>query len=162
VPRALAFEHRIVAGVANPGVWDVSTSWLEHLPPALLQLLDSGNKSAFDQAMKAALANTPMAATLAFRSRPYGFKSAFDTFTAVKEYALTNELAKQISSPLLIADPEGEQFWPGQSNKLYEALFGQKLLVPFTRAEGADLPCEPKAPGFRAQRVFDWLDVTVG
>jgi hypothetical protein len=108
------------------------------------------------------LASSPMAATQAFRSRPYGFSSAFDNFTAVRQYALTDELAKQISSPLLVTDPEGEQFWPGQSKKLYDALPGQKLLVPFTRAEGADLHCEPKAPGLRAQRVFDWLDVTLG
>ncbi len=162
VPRALAFEHRIAAGVADPGVWDVSTSWFEHLPPPLVQLLDSGNQKAFDEALQEGLANSPIAATQAFRSRPYRFSSAFDTFTAVTEYALSDELAKQISSPLLITDPEGEQFWPGQSQQLYDALPGQKLLVRFTRAEGADLHCEPKAPGLRAQRVFDWLEVTLG
>ena len=32
VPRAVAFEHRIAAAVADPGVVDVSTSWVEHLP----------------------------------------------------------------------------------------------------------------------------------
>jgi len=33
--------------------------------------------------------------------------------------------------------------------------------VTFTAAEGADLHCEPKAPGLRAQRLFDWLDATL-
>ena len=162
VPRALAFEHRIAAGVADPGVWDVSTSWLGNLPAPLVQLLDAGNKSEFDQAMQEGLANSPLAATQVFRSRPYGFSSAFDTFSAVRQYALTGELVAQIGCPLLITDPEGEQFWPGQSKQLYDALPGQKLLVPFTRAEGADLHCEPMAPGLRAQRVFDWLDATLG
>ena len=32
VPRALAFEHRFVAAVADPGVVDVSTSWTKALP----------------------------------------------------------------------------------------------------------------------------------
>ena len=32
VPRALAFEHRFAAAVADPGVVDVSTSWTEKLP----------------------------------------------------------------------------------------------------------------------------------
>ena len=32
VPRALAFEHRMAAAIVDPGVDDVSTSWLGHLP----------------------------------------------------------------------------------------------------------------------------------
>jgi len=163
VPRALAFEHRIAAGVADPGVWNVSTSWgIDKFPPPLQQLLKSGNKAAFDAALQTGLAQEPSAAaTLAFRSRPYGFDSMFDTFTAVQEYALTTDIVNQITSPMLIATPEGEQFWPGQSQQLYDALPGAKVLVPFTRAEGADLHCEPKAPGLRAQRMFDWLDATL-
>jgi hypothetical protein len=161
VPRAVAFEHRLAAAVADPGVWDVSTSWVTGFPPPLLQLLASGNKAAFDQALQQGLASEPaLAATLAFRSRPFGFSSPFDTYTAVKQYALTEAIAGQIGCPMLIADPEGEQFWPGQSEQLYQALPGPKALVRFTRAEGADLHCEPKAPGLRAQRVFDWLDAT--
>ncbi|MBV9323602.1 MAG: hypothetical protein JO352_07460 [Chloroflexi bacterium] len=163
VPRALAFEHRVAAGVADPGVWDVSSSWgLSRFPPPLLQLFRSGNKSQFDQAIQQGLASDPAAgATLAFRSRPFGFDSTFDTYTAVQQYALTDELVSQIRCPMLVADPEGEQFWPGQSQQLYQALPGPKALVPFTRAEGADLHCEPKAPGLRAQRIFDWLDATL-
>jgi hypothetical protein len=163
VPRALAFEHRVVAGVADPGVWDVSTSWgLSKLPPPLPQLFNSGNKVAFDEALQVGLASDPAsAATLAFRSRPYGFDSPFDTFAAVQHYALSTQLASQIRCPMLVADPEGEQFWTGQSQQLYQALGGSNELVPFTRAEGADLHCEPKAPGLRAQRIFDWLDRTL-
>jgi hypothetical protein len=159
---ALAFEHRIAAGVADPGVRDVSTSWLGNLPPPLIQLLGAGNRNTFDQAMQEGLANSPLAAAQVFRSRPYGFSSAFDTFSAVRQYALTSELTAQLGCPVLVTDPEGEHFWPGQSKQLYDALPGQKLLVPFTCAEGADLHCEPLAPGLRAQRVFDWLDATLG
>jgi len=71
------------------------------------------------------------------------------------------DVAKQIRCPMLITDAEGEQFWPGQSQKLYDALSGPKTLLKFTAAEGADLHCEPKAPGLRAQRIFDWLDQTL-
>jgi hypothetical protein len=52
-------------------------------------------------------------------------------------------------------------FWPGQPQQLYDALPGPKTLVKFTEAEGADLHCEPKTPGLRAQRIFDWLDGTL-
>ncbi len=34
VSRALAFEHRFVAAVVDPGVMDVSAPWLVALPPS--------------------------------------------------------------------------------------------------------------------------------
>jgi hypothetical protein len=37
-----------------------------------------------------------------------------------------------------------------------------KQLVRFTEAEGADWHCEPAAQGLRDERVFDWLEETLG
>ena len=51
---------------------------------------------------------------------------------------------------------------PGQPRQLYDALTCPKELVSFTAAEGADSHCEPKALGLRDQRIFDWLDETLG
>ncbi|HEY7061553.1 MAG TPA: hypothetical protein VII06_08745 [Chloroflexota bacterium] len=162
VPRAVAFEQRIAAAVADPGVWDVSTSWTGHLPPELIQLLDNGNKAAFNQAIDEGLREEPaFAAMLAFRSRPYGLPTPFDTIQAARQYTLAG-VAERIRCPLLITDPEDETFWPGQSQQLYDALPGPKQLVKFTAAEGGDLHCEPKVPALRAQRIFDWLDATLG
>ncbi len=62
---------------------------------------------------------------------------------------------------MLVTDPEGEQFWPGQSEQLYAALPGPKALVKFTAAEGADRHCEPMGRSLLEQRVFDWLDETL-
>ena len=161
VPRAAAFEQRIAAAIADGGVWDVSTSWMAHLPPPLLELLEAGDKATFDEAMREGLSyDARAAATFAFRTRPFGLASSFDTLRAVQQYRLDG-VAQRIRCPLLITDPEGESFWPGQSQQLYDALPGPKALVRFTAAEGADLHCEPKAPGLRAQRIFDWLDATL-
>jgi hypothetical protein len=160
VPRALAFEQRIAAAVVDPGVWDVSTSWTDNLPPELVQLLDAGDKATFDALIEEALRAEPgMAAMIAFRTRPYGLP-LFETIQAARQYTLTG-VVEHIRCPLLITDPEGEGFWPGQSQRLYDALSGPKALVRFTAAEGADLHCEPKAPALRAQRIFDWLDATL-
>jgi hypothetical protein len=59
---------------------------------------------------------------------------------------------------VLITDPEGEQFWPGQSQRLFEKLHNTKRLVAFTADEGADRHCEPMARSVLEQRMFDWLD----
>src|SRR5450755_686107 len=89
VPRALAFEHRIAAGVADPGVWDVSEPWLSHLPPIVRSALDGGKKTNFDQMLQMGMASNARAkAMLRFRMRPFGMASYYDAFHAVREYNL--------------------------------------------------------------------------
>jgi prolyl oligopeptidase family protein len=162
VPRALAFEHRVAAAVADPGVVDVSTTMLGQLPHHLVRLLDSGDRDRFDSEMGWALTVSPATRTmLRWRMRPYGVTSTFDFFTAAREYRLTAEHMAAISCPVLVTDPEHEQFWPGQSARLAEALTCPVTLLPFTAAEGADGHCEPVAVGLRGERVLDWLDEQV-
>lgn len=159
IPRALAFEKRIAAGIADPGVVDVSTSWMSSLPAPLQGLLKAGRKAEFDDFLAKGL--TPSTrATLNFRMRPFGFTSFFDTYKATLDYNL-RDVAKNIQCPLLITSPVNEAYWPGQSRQLFELLTCPKKLVEFTEADGADLHCEPKATGLRDLRVFNWLDKTL-
>ena len=51
VTRAIAFERRLVAAVADPGCVDVSESWTRHLAPPVAEMLESGQKDAFNAAM---------------------------------------------------------------------------------------------------------------
>ena len=64
----------------------------------------------------------------------------------------------QITCPVLVTDPDNEQFWPGQYRQLYDKLPAGKTLIRFTEKEGADSHCEPAANGIRGERIFDWLD----
>lgn len=157
LPRALVFEHRFVAAVADPGVVDVSASWLRHLPPPMIELLDSGQKDVFNGYMAEVDADPATARTFAFRARPYGITDPFDLFTAVRGYQL-RDLADRIRTPLLITDPDGEQFWPGQSAQLAELLTVPHEVARFTAADGADVHCQPLAPGLTQARMFSWLD----
>jgi hypothetical protein len=160
VPRALAFEHRPVAAVADPGVTDVLRSWTRPLPELMRNQLRDGKRTAFDREMHLAEVLSPgTAATLAFRGRPFGVAgtSRFDLYRAVAAYRLDGE-EQQITTPLLITDPEDEQFWPGQSHELYDRLPGPRELVPFSADEGAGRHCEPMARSLRETRIFDWLE----
>jgi hypothetical protein len=164
VPRALAFEHRITAGVADTGAVDISRAWMAPLPAELRQLLDAGEKDAFDEQMRKAEQVSPAGtATLEFRGRPYGITSGsrYDLFKAVAAYKLEDEV-QNITTPMLVLDPEGEQFFPGQPQELYDRLPGEKKLVSFTSAEGGNRHCEPLAVGLRDARVFDWLESYLG
>ena len=94
--------------------------------------------------------------TLAFRMRPFMLETPFDVYKALEEYNLDG-VAEKIECPILITDPEHEQFWPGDAQKLFEAVStpaDKKRLVHFSEAEGADSHCEPRALGLRDQRVF--------
>ncbi|MBN0048401.1 dipeptidyl aminopeptidase [Streptomyces actuosus] len=162
VPRALAFEHRIAAAVADPGVMRVADSWWHNIGADLHSLWESGDRETFDHVIREALAQNPaIAATWRWRTKPYGIDSPFDLLTEMSRYDLT-PVTDRITSPLLITDPEGEQFWPGASQQLYDALPGPKHLVRFTEAEGAHLHCEPMGRALFEQRVFDWLDDRLG
>lgn len=156
VPRAVAFEKRIAAAIADPGVVDVSTSWTATLPPPMLEFLKAGRKDEFDGYMAQMLDPTTKAA-LVFRMRPYGVSSYYDAFRASMDYNLMDVVGR-IECPMLITEPANEAFWPGQSRRLYDLLTCPKTLVPFSVSDGADLHCEPKGYGLRDLRVFNWLD----
>jgi hypothetical protein len=169
VPRAAAFEHRLAAVIADPGVHDVSTSWTRQLPPDLLDALYNAGgdeleeiKQGIDQGVSELIAADPVTKfTLAFRMYPFGTDSLSDILLQLRDYNLTG-IAGQIQCPILITDPEGEDFWPNQSVELYDMVKSERTLARFTAAEGADLHCEPKASGLRNQVIFDWLDDMLG
>ena len=158
VPRALAFEHRIAAGIADPGVMDVSVSFYRELPQEMRDLLDAGKEREFNEAMDEGLryAGKEARQIIEWRMKPYMAKSFYQQFKMVGQYNV-RDVIKQIQCPMFIADPDDEQFWPGQSKEVYEALVCPKTIVKFTAEEGANWHCEPKARGLYDQRMFDWL-----
>ena len=158
VARALAFEHRFAAAITDPGLVDVSTSWTSQLPKPLIKLLAEGQDEKFDRDMGVAMKLMGATArTWQFRARPYGTTGYAETMRAVTPYTVA-DIASRITTPLLITDPQGEQFWPGQADQLASLTSGVSTVVRFTESEGAGGHCEPMARSLTAQRMFDWLD----
>lgn len=162
LPRALAFEHRIAAAVADPGVVDVSQSWRAGIPKSEMELVERGEKEKFDHGMEMALRYSKSVARLwNFRATPFGKHSPYDTMVEMLRYRLEPEDAAKITTPMLITSPEKEQFWPGQSEQL-AAMVPDATLQPFTADEGADYHCQPLARLLTDERMFDWLDTRLG
>ena len=159
VPRALAFEHRFAAAIADGGVVDVARTWTQHIPHRLLAAYLKGDKERFDKEMGWAfhLPGT-RAAKLAwnFRSRPYGVSGYSAALDAVAQYNLT-DIAGQIRTPLYVIDADGDQFFGGQPAEL-AALVPGSAYARFTQTEGASFHCQPLARELTEQRMFDWLD----
>src|SRR6202042_2156512 len=59
VPRAIAFEHRFAAAVADGGVVDVSAGWIKQLPEMMRQQPSDGARGAVDREMQVAESRSP-------------------------------------------------------------------------------------------------------
>ena len=156
VTRALAFEDRFVAAVVDPGVMDVSATWLSYLPPPLVAILKAGKKDEFNAAMAQAAKNPKMAEVLAARGRPFAKPTVYDTFRAAMEYNL-REVIGRVKTPLLITDPDEESFWPGQSKEMYAQLTGDREIAHFSRDNGANWHCEPMGRVDVELRMLDFF-----
>ena len=160
VPRAAAYERRLAAIVADPGVTDVSASWMAHLPPPMVELLDQGDQEDFDAFMTDGT-DPETLAVLQWRMAPYGTDSPFEAYQGARAQHLTDEEIAAIACPTLVLDPDDEQFWPGQAEQLFDGLTCPKELLRFRREDGANWHCEVAAQGRRDELVFDWLDAVL-
>jgi hypothetical protein len=159
VPRTLAFEHRFAAAIADGGVVSVARTWFAKFPSQLLDLYRSGDKAAFDQVMGQRMAVPEAKAARenwAFRARPYGVEGYSAVLDEVAKYDVAH-VAGLITTPLYITDPDGEQFFAGQSAELAGLVPGATL-ARFTQHEGGSYHCQPMARELTEQRMFDWLD----
>jgi len=159
VPRALAFEHRFAAAVADGGVVDVSRSWFEHIPHRLRSVYEKGDRAKFDKEMAFGMrlpGGRSAREMWDFRARPYGVSGYSTVLDEVSKYTV-RDVAAHITTPLLVTDPDGEQFFAGQSAEL-AALVPGAVLARFTQEEGASFHCQPMARELTEQRMYDWLD----
>jgi hypothetical protein len=161
VPRALAFEHRFAAAVADPGVVDVSARWLAALPAPLHSLLRRGDRTAFERELHLAELFSPgITARLQRLGAPYGLSGddgAAPLYDVLSAFRLGDEVA-QITTPLLITDPDDEPFWPGQSRQLFDRLVGPKRLVGLHAVDRTSAVGFSLAAAQRDRQIFDWLD----
>jgi len=165
-PRAAAFEHRLAACVANDGLYDYAAPYLAAVPPAqrgaFLAMIKADSAPALDQV----LANMMRASTTARWSFIHGMY-AFGAPTprtylkAALDYNLKDGVAEKIRCPTLVCDAEGDLFFKGQPQALYDHLTCKKTLMTFTEAEGAGAHCQVGAGRLAFGRIFDWLDETL-
>jgi dienelactone hydrolase len=159
-PRAAAFEHRLAACIAYDGVLNMAAA-LPDLPgtgaPGSKQwvaALDSlaANRTQLPSSLRWALSNGMWV---------FAITTAQELFDEFSKYDLT-QVADQISCPTLVCEAENDHFLSGQPQMLYDALHCPKTLLTFTAAEGAEEHCHVGALTLFHQRMFDWLDDTLG
>jgi hypothetical protein len=81
---------------------------------------------------------------------------------AMLDYNLGGGVAEKISCPTLVCDAEGDLFFKGQPQLLYDHLTCPKTIIRFTNAEGAGADCQVGAGPLAFARIYEWLDETLG
>ena len=161
-PRAAAFEHRLRALVANPGVLNFyeSTIAAGHFPRDVLPLVDTDPQkvdAAFDEIIKQRPQWKAMRNDIQAR---FGATTSSGWLKELRKY--NNEpTTPQIKCTTLIMDGDGEVYMKGQSQKLYDALTCPKDLMRFTAEDTGLEHCQNGATLLAQQRFFDWLDTHV-
>jgi pimeloyl-ACP methyl ester carboxylesterase len=161
--RAAAFEPRLSAVMLDGGIFDAYESFSTKLPPQALQILESGNRSAFDSlAMKLVKdPDSPTSLVWGIQQGLWSFntESAYDFLQMTKLYNLSDVIHK-IKIPVWTADAELETFFVGQSAKIKEALGVQATYHMFKGVAGYH--CQLGAFGELNRAMFSWLRKTLG
>lgn len=163
-PRAAAYEHRLAACIANGGIYDVFEANI------------SGSNLTKEQAVDIILHQPEMVDQMSYQAMKFDVQQywginhgmwAFGVNRPSKvlekeiDYNLSSCVDK-ITCPTLVIDVDNEQFFASQAQKLFNALTCPKTLIVFKKEEGADLHCQIGAQLLSNQRIFDWLDETLG
>jgi dienelactone hydrolase len=148
VARAAAFEKRLAATVADPGIWELRAPLLGLLDQRLFALLAAGDRERFDDRADR------LPASLEAALRPLGIESPYDAFAALEAYTLEG-VAERITTPLLLTESEHDP-WPNHARRVYDAARGPKAFARFTAYEGAGARWRGLA--VREQRIFDWIE----
>lgn len=162
-PRAAAFEKRIAACIANDGIYDYSAPQLATIPPGyrdeFKRRLRAERDDEIDGMLSKIVASSPTA-RWAFTHGMYamGVTTPRAYMAASLGYTLAGGVAERINCPTLVCDAEGDEFFAGQPQILFDHLTCRKTLLRFTAAEGAGAHCQVDGSRLAFSRIYDWLD----
>jgi len=141
-PRAVAFEHRIKACIANGGVYDFHANIMRIGALDEKSLDNKEYAQEIDKAIYGEMEKNPSARWV-FGNAMFTFhaKSPSEWLRMTRPYTM-KDVASRIKCQMLIVDSEGDRDLPGQARKLYDALTCPKEFMVFTKEEGAEEHCQ--------------------
>jgi pimeloyl-ACP methyl ester carboxylesterase len=158
-PRAAAFDDRIMACIADDGVFSIYEAYIRHL-----QMIHNEIKNGHDHIVNKVI-ETIMHFDIGTRWKithsmwVFGAKSPLELIQKISEYTMEG-IEHKIKCPTLLLAGEKDASFPGQAQILYDLLKCPKKYILFTTEEGAEDHCHPVALSLANQRIFDWLDET--
>ena len=160
-PRAVAYEHRLKACIADSGVYSVFEGTMSLLSPELQKAIeeDKPEKEVTRLIDKEMEENPAVALFVANMLWTFQTDSHYEVFEKLKEYTL-KDCVDQIQCEMLVVNSIHDTTAGSyeQSKKLYKILKSPKTYLEFTDAEGADNHCQMGAVMIAGERILNWLD----
>jgi len=156
-PRAVAFEHRIKACVADGGIFDFSEDRYKSLPEELIELLKT-NRAKFNEYIGEEM-EKDVTARWFFNNGMMVFDvdTPADVMLTIRKYTL-EDVVQHIEAHMLVIDSESDYALKGQAKKLYDSLESPKDFYLFTIEQSAQAHCQMGAIAISNEVIFNWLD----
>lgn len=157
-PRAAAFENRLRASVANPGVLNWGELFIERINEYSPQLMSMYRNS--PELMNSIIdvmefLNPFLMWGLTDTMWKHGAKTPKQMLDEMQTYTNKNTAAN-ITAAMLIINAEYEPY--GQARQLYDTIPGKKDFMVFTEEEAAPLHVQTGSLAVSISRIFDWID----
>mgnify|MGYP001138720447 CR=1 FL=1 len=158
-PRAVAYEHRIAACVANGAVYSMYESALGRNPPGTDELLDDEEASRqYDQVIYGMMDDVLFVKWFYTNGMwTFGADSPSDFMRMMRAYTMDG-CVREVSCNMLLLDSQNDQLACNQAMVLFDSLQCPKEYILFTEQEGADEHCQMGALFDSNERIFNWLD----
>jgi pimeloyl-ACP methyl ester carboxylesterase len=159
-PRAASAEHRMAAGIADPGLWDMLEAMkarLSMLPKDVLDKFPDVDPEVLKPFVEHIEATPALRWAVVQRAYWVHGVDSLSEYSRISEDYSLKEVAGQIRCPTLLTWAESDPLsW--NAERIYESLRCPKELIRFHDAEGAGDHCEAKTRPLFHQHAFDWLD----
>lgn len=160
--RAAAFEPRLAAVAAVDGVYDFYDIVPSFFPPDVQHAFEAGDRARVDELMRQALSPAAKPATIirwcseqglfAFRTDSY-----YDVIAGFQKMNLRG-ITDQIQCPAWVGEAADDLFFPGQPEKVKNALGDRATYCILGNEDGAGAHCHFGALTLANQNVFDWMN----
>ena len=160
--RAAAYDHRFKAAIFYDAVYSYLECLKAAMPKEALTAYEEGDMARCEQIIYQAMpGNTNLIWIVTNGVWTLGASGFGDVLGKAKAYTLANGIAEKIQCPCLVMNAEGDIFFEGQPQEVYDALKAPKKLITFTSEFGAENHCQSGELSYKDELVFNWLDETL-
>ncbi len=160
--RAAAFEHRFRAAVFFDGVYDFHASLRNLLPKEAIDAYDAGDRAMCEQIASEKMAdNTALRWAVTQGTWSFAVPSVAELLDRSKDYTLEG-VVDRIRCPCLVMEADGDIFFKGQPQRVFDELKVPKAFARFTAEDGAENHCQSGALAYKDEVVFNWIAETLG
>ncbi|WP_260600249.1 alpha/beta hydrolase family protein [Sphingomonas endolithica] len=156
--RAAAFEHRFRAAILFDGLYSWHDSLVAMLPPEAIAAIDAGDTAKGEAIILAGMEkNTSLRWAITQGVWSFGSPSISAFIEETKKYTLKDVIG-QIQCPTMVMEADGDIFFKGQPQKVFDELNVPKVFARFTAEDGAENHCQSGALAYKDEVVFNWID----